>query len=281
MDCESDTPNISPAALESAITDKTKAVMPVHYGGHACDMPRIVEIARRHRLSIIEDAAHSFPAKIGNQWIGAIGDATCFSFYATKTITTGEGGMLTTNDDRIADRVRVMSLHGISKDAWKRYTAEGSWFYEVISPGFKYNMTDIAAALGLAQLAKHHAFYEARLRIAQRYQEAFSAFRDVLILPETRPNVQHAWHLYPIRLKARNDFIKELRGRNIGVSVHFIPLHLHPYYRETFGYQPEQFPNATAAFEGLVSLPIYPKMNDGDIEDVIESTCDLLSKHRL
>ncbi len=211
--------------------------------------------------------------------------AVAFSFYATKTMTTGEGGMLTTDNDEIADRVRVMALHGISKDAWKRYTAEGSWYYEIIAPGYKYNMTDIAAAMGLAQLRKIEKMWKRRKEIARRYTEAFSQFPE-LEPPTVRPDVQHAWHLYILRLNldrlriSRNQFIEELKARNIGTSVHFIPLHLHPYYRETYGYKPNDFPVAYREYQRVISLPIYSRMSDRDVEDVVEAVIDVVKKYK-
>ena len=212
--------------------------------------------------------------------------AVCFSFYATKTITTGEGGMICTDDEAMAERCRIMALHGISKDAWKRYTAEGSWYYEIIAPGYKYNMTDIAAAMGLAQLRKAERMWQRRREIARRYNEAFEAMPELQI-PADRADCQHAWHLYVLRLNverlnvSRNQFIEALKAHNIGASVHFIPLHLHPYYRETYGYAPTDFPVAFNEFQRVVSLPIYSKMSDEDVEDVIQAVLELVSQHRL
>lgn len=285
VDCEDDTLNLSPAAFERAITPRTRAVIPVHLAGHACDMDAILDIARRHRLRVIEDAAHSFPAKYRGRTIGTIGDVTCFSFYATKTITTGEGGMLVSDDPAIVERARIMSLHGISRDAWKRYTAEGSWFYEVLFPGYKYNLTDIAAALGLEQLKKAQRFLEIRTRYAAMYDQAFAGV-PAIRRPSVRDDVQHAWHLYAIRLQpealsiARNEFMEELKRRNIGASVHFIPLHMHPYYRDTYGYAPGDLPVAAAAYEQLVSLPIYTRMSEEDVRYVAESVLDICARHR-
>jgi dTDP-4-amino-4,6-dideoxygalactose transaminase len=210
---------------------------------------------------------------------------TCFSFYATKTITTGEGGMLCTDDDALAERCRIMALHGISKDAWKRYTAEGSWYYEIVAPGYKYNMTDVAAGMGLAQLAKAQRMWRRRGEIAQRYNDAFS-FMPELQIPHDRPDCQHAWHLYMLRLHLdrlqidRGQFVQELKNRNIGTSVHFIPLHLHPYYRETYGYQPEDFPAAYREYQREISLPIYSRMSDQDVADVIEAVSDVVRRFR-
>ncbi len=276
VDCEPDTLNIDVAALERAITPKTKAIVPVHFGGQACEMDAILDLARRHGLAIVEDAAHSLPASYCGRTIGTLGDVTCFSFYATKTLTTGEGGMATTDSDDYADRMRIMSLHGISRDAWKRYTADGTWRYDILEAGFKYNMTDIAAAIGIVQLKKCDEMRRARSRIARLYTEAF---RDVpaVRVPVSRPDREHAWHLYVIQIDdagtavSRDDVILRLKEHGIGTSVHFIPLHLHPLYRDRFGYRAEDFPAATAAFSRILSLPIYPGLSDGDVANVVES----------
>jgi dTDP-4-amino-4,6-dideoxygalactose transaminase len=285
VDCERDTLNIDPDALEAAITPRSKAIVPVHFGGHPCQMDRIMELARAHGLSVIEDAAHALPASFEGRMVGTIGDITCFSFYATKTITTGEGGMITTENEAFAERMRLMSLHGISKDAWKRYTAEGSWFYDIVDTGFKYNLTDVAAALGIGQLSQCTGFFEARRRIAARYQEAFADLPEVST-PPCRSNVQHAWHLYFIQLDldaltvSRAEVIELLKAANIGSSVHFIPLHLHSYYRKRFGFQREQFPVASAAFDRIISLPVYPRMDDADVADVVEAVHRIVCEHR-
>ena len=274
VDCEPGTFNMDPDQLEAAISPKTKAIIPVHFGGQPCDMDRILEFARAHRLKVVEDAAHALPARYKDRLIGRIGDITCFSFYATKTITTGEGGMATTENPEWAESMRMLSLHGISHDAWKRYSAEGSWYYEILRPGYKYNLTDLAASLGVEQLKKCESFFEERKRIAETYDDGFADLPEITT-PVCRPDVQHAWHLYVIQLRlerltiTRNQFIEALKKANIGTSVHFIPLHLHPYYRDTFGYQPQDFPNAYSAFERIVSLPIYPGLTASDVEDVI------------
>ena len=285
VDCQPDTLNIDPDAIEEKITSKTKAIIPVDIAGQPCELSRILEIAKRHNFSVIEDAAHALPAAYRGKNVGCISDITCFSFYATKTITTGEGGMATTENPEWANHMRVMSLHGISLDAWDRYTDKGSWYYEIIRPGYKYNLTDIAAALGIEQLKRCDQFYEARHRIAERYREAFSELPEIEI-PTCVPDIQHAWHLYVIQLNLerlkinRQDFIKALKSENIGTSVHFIPLHLHPFYRDTFGYKPEDFPNASTAFERIISLPIYPKMTEGNVRDVIVAVRKLIQKYR-
>jgi dTDP-4-amino-4,6-dideoxygalactose transaminase len=285
VDCTPDTLNVDPAALDRAITSRTKAVIPVHFAGHPCAMDAILEIAAAHGLAVVEDAAHALPARWRGQMVGTIGDLTCFSFYATKTITTGEGGMITTQDPARAERMRIMSLHGISKDAWKRYTAEGSWHYEIIAPGYKYNLTDIAAAMGISQLARCDDFLRARLRCKRRYDEGFAG-QDAIQTPTVHEDVEHAWHLYVIRVDPeqlridRDQVIALLKARNIGVAVHFIPLHLHPYYRDTYGYRPDDFPHATAAFERIISLPIYPRLSDADLDDVIAGVNGIVREYR-
>lgn len=278
VDIDPVTMNIDADALAEATRKawRAKAVIPVHIGGLMCDMDAITQIARAHGMAVIEDAAHTFPSTYKGRMVGTLGHVTCFSFYSTKTITTGEGGMATTQDEGLAERMRMMSLHGISKNAWTRYTAAGSWKYDILYPGFKYNMPDIAAALGLAQLRKAEEFHRRRAAIAQRYTEAFGAIAELVEPPPDAPvGDVHSWHLYILRLRlealriGRDEFIEELKRANIGVSVHFIPLHLHPYYVETYGYQPEDFPHALASYQRSISLPIYPKMTDEDVESVI------------
>jgi len=285
VDCQSDTLNIDVRKIEQAITDNTKAIIPVHFGGQPCDMEPILQIARARGLHVIEDAAHALPASYQGKKVGTIGDITCFSFYATKTITTGEGGMATTENAEWAARMRMMSLHGISHDAWKRYTKEGSWYYEILDPGFKYNLTDIAAAIGIEQLKKCDAFGAARKRIATAYKEGLSNVPEIHT-PVCASDVQHAWHLYVIQLDLerlkinRHQFIEALKERGIGTSVHFIPLHLHPYYRDNFGYKPNHFPHASAVFDRIVSLPIYPKMTEVDVECVLGAVRKVVERHR-
>jgi dTDP-4-amino-4,6-dideoxygalactose transaminase len=285
VDCEADTFNIDPQDIERKITARTKAIIPVHMAGQSCNMTAIMEIARRHNLKVIEDAAHALPTRYNGKMIGTIGDITCFSFYVTKPIATGEGGMAVTDNPEWAERMRIMSLHGISKDAWKRYTNEGSWFYEVHYPGFKYNLTDIAAALGIEQLKKCDRFWTARKQIAAAYDNGFAAVPEIR-RPVCMPNSQHAWHLYIIRLETerlridRGEFITALKDQGIGTSVHFIPLHLHPYYRETFGYKPEDFPSASRVYERIISLPIYPAMSEQSVQRVIGAVTDVVEKNR-
>lgn len=281
VDCLPTTLNMDPDLIERAITPKTKALIPVHFAGQPCDMACILDIARRHDLRVVEDAAHAFPASYKGKMVGSISDYTCFSFYATKNITTGEGGMVTTDDPEWADRMRRMSLHGLSRDAWKRYTNQGSWYYEIIAPGFKYNLTDMAAALGLSQLQKADRFWKTRERYATLYADAFRNLPEISPL-STQDNVQHAWHLYVIQLNlerlriGRQEFIERLQQKHIGCSVHFIPLHLHPYYRSTWGYSSANFPVATHAFERMVSLPLYSRMSEGEVSRTIDAVRELI-----
>jgi dTDP-4-amino-4,6-dideoxygalactose transaminase len=285
VDCERDTLNMDPDRLSAALTPRTKAIIPVHFAGQPCDMENILRFARAHDLKVIEDAAHALPASDRSRMIGSIGDITCFSFYATKTITTGEGGMATTDNPDWANKMRMLSLHGISHDAWNRYGAEGSWYYEILSLGYKYNLTDIAASLGLEQLKKCHALAAVRRRIAEAYDEGFADLAEIGT-PSCRPGVQHAWHLYVIQLELerltldRRQFIEALREKNIGTSVHFTPLHLHPFYRRNFGYRPGDFANASSVYERIVSLPIYPRMTAADVDDVIAAVRSIVETHR-
>ena len=276
VDIDKETYNINVDEIENAITDKTKAIIPVHYAGHPCEMDKILKIAKDYDLYIIEDAAHALGTEYKGKKIGTIGDTTSFSFYATKNITTGEGGMVTTNNKKTAEKIKILRLHGISRDAWKRYSSEGSWYYEIIECGYKYNMTDIQASIGIHQLKKVESMRKRREEIAKIYNDEFENI-DELIIPTTKKYVKHAWHLYPLLIDtkklniSRNKFIEELKKQNIGSSVHFIPLHLHPFYRKTFGYKKGDFPNAEWVYEREISLPIYPKMTDDDVIDVVSA----------
>ncbi|MCW5656394.1 MAG: DegT/DnrJ/EryC1/StrS family aminotransferase [Burkholderiaceae bacterium] len=272
--------NIDPLAVEAAITPRTKAIIPVHYGGLAADMPAILDVSRRHGLKVVEDAAHALPATSGGRMIGTLdSDATVFSFYANKTITTGEGGMLVTRNAALAQRTRVMRLHGISRDAFDRFSSKvPSWHYEIVAPGFKYNLTDIAAAIGLHQLKKAHAFARRRGEIAARYHEAFGTQGGLPVIPAPQPltGELHAWHLYPLRLAegaavARNGVIERLYADGIGCSVHYIPLHQQPYWRERYGLTAAMFPHSQRVFERQLSLPVYTRMSDGDVQRVIHA----------
>ena len=283
VDIDPATLNIDPAAIEAAITPRTKAILPVHYGGLAADMPAILDIARRHGCKVVEDAAHALPTSCGGKLVGTLAsDATVFSFYANKTITTGEGGMLVTRDAALAKRARVMRLHGMNRDAFDRFTAQvPSWYYEVVAPGFKYNLTDIAAALGLQQLKKARAFQQTRARIAAMYDAAFAGL-PLMLPPPPHPGELHAWHLYALRLGegaaiGRDRFIERLFDAGIGCSVHYIPLHLHPYWRDRYALRPEAFPHSQRAYERLVSLPIYTRMSDADVQRVVDAVRGILA----
>jgi dTDP-4-amino-4,6-dideoxygalactose transaminase len=276
---------ISLSAVEAAITPRTRAVIPVHYAGQACDLAELRELAAAHGIEVVEDAAHAAGAEYGGRKIGVHSRATAFSFYAIKNMTTGEGGMITTSDDALATRMRLLALHGMSRDAWKRYSETGSWYYEIVEPGYKDNMTDIQAAMGIHQLRQLDGFVQRRQELAALYDQAFSDLPEIL-LPRRMPGRNHTYHLYPLRLRAdllsvtRSEFIEELRARNIGTSVHFIPLHRHPFYRERYGYHPEQFPVCEEIYEGLLSLPLYPKMTDRDAADVIDAVRDTVARRR-
>jgi perosamine synthetase len=276
VDIDPITMNIDPADAAQRITPKTKAIIPVHLGGQPCDMREIHELAKKHRLRVIEDAAHALPSEYGGKRIGQISEFTCFSFYATKTLTTGEGGMITTSNPTAADRIRLMRLHGIERDAWKRYRSDGSWFYEVLEAGFKYNLTDFQSAIGLVQLSKCDAMTRARQTIARCYTEAFSPFEE-LVTPTICSDRSTSWHLYILRLRLdqmitdRSSFVKALQGRGVTCSVHFIPLHLQPYYQRVYGYKAGDLPKAELEYRACLSLPIFPSMTDQEIEHVIHA----------
>lgn len=282
VDVDPVTCNISPAAIRAAITPRTRAIIPVHFAGLACEMDEILSIAREHNLRVVEDAAHALPTRYKGKLIGTLdSDVTVFSFYANKTMTTGEGGMLVTRDPAIIKRCKVMRLHGISRDAFDRYVSKTpAWFYEVIAPGFKYNMTDIAAAIGLHQLKRLNRFQEQREVMAARYQ------RELADLPLILPALpgeggSHAWHIYPVRLTAesgvsRDDFIIRMAEAGIGCSVHFIPLHRQPVWRDAGQLTPAQFPVADGIYQGEVTLPLYTRMTEADQTRVIETVHRLL-----
>lgn len=277
--------NIDPHAVERAITPRTRAIIPVHMAGQPCRMDELLDIAAAHNLPIVEDAAHAVGARYRGRMIGSIGTATAFSFYVTKNMTTGEGGMVTTNDADLAETMRTLRLHGMNRDAWARYSDKGTWYYEITAAGYKYNMTDIAAAIGLHQLRRLNDFIEVRRHYAALYNEAF-ADMDTFAPPTTRADVEHAWHLYILRLRPetlridRAAFIEKLREANIGTSVHFIPVHLHPFYRDTFGYQRGDFPVAETIFDQAISLPLYTTMTEEDVFSVIEATRAIAHHYR-
>ncbi|MBS7828734.1 DegT/DnrJ/EryC1/StrS family aminotransferase [Wohlfahrtiimonas chitiniclastica] len=282
VDCDPITLNIDPAKIESAITNKTKAIMPVHFAGLACDMDAIIKIAKKHQLKVIEDAAHAFPSRFNGQLIGTLDtDATVFSFYANKTMTTAEGGMIVSRSSDVIERCKVMRLHGISRDAFDRYSSKTpAWFYEVIEPGFKYNMPDISAAIGIHQLQKIDRFHQKRVEMAKIYDDALQDLP--VILPARSENMmEHAWHLYPIRLTeqsplARDEFIIKMAEHNIGCSVHFIPLHRQPVWRDRYQLKPEMFPNAEKAYLNITSIPLFTKMTSDDQQYVINTIKKLL-----
>lgn len=289
-----DDSQIIPEALAAAITPRTRAMMPVHYAGQACDLDPLYELAARHHLAVVEDAAHAVGSTYRGLKIGAdalsgyypsVRRATVFSFYANKNMTTGEGGMIATADDELAQTMRVLTMHGMSKDAWKRFTSAGSWYYEVISAGYKNNMTDIAAALGIHQLRRLDGFIAMRQQIARKYDQAFAGL-DLIRTPIAHPDRNHVYHLYTLRLNLaqlkinRGQFIEELKARNIGASVHFIPIHLHPFYQLQFGYQRGDLVQAEKVYDSIVSLPLYPSMSEQDVQDVIEAVQEVLSVNR-
>ena len=294
VDIEPDTFNIDPEKIEAALASgdhrHVRALMPVHFAGQACDMDRIGAIARRHDLRIVEDAAHAVgSARVldgrGMTRIGTIGDLSCFSFYATKNITCAEGGMITTADDALAARIAVASLHGMDRDAWKRYDSTGSWFYEIHDTGFKYNLSDVHAAIGLAQLRRADQLMSRRQAIARAYNHAFAA-DPAIEVPVTVAGVEHAWHLYITRLRLdalridRNRFVELMRERGVGVSVHCIPLHTMDFYQRRYGYRAGQFPIAEAVYSRCFSLPIFPAMSDEDVAHVIESVLAIAREYR-
>ncbi len=322
VDVEPDTLNIAPGHVAAALAAaargggstpngdhaaarRPRVILPVHLYGHPCDMDALRTVAAEHGADIVEDAAHALSARYGARGIGPDAHESpspdgrhprimaCYSFYATKNLTTGEGGMLT-GPPEMVERARVLSLHGMSRDAWKRYSAQGSWYYEVVAPGFKYNMTDLQAALGLQQLRRLPLLQARRRAIVSQYNAAFAEF-DALELPVERPGVEHAWYVYVLRLRTdrlrfpghdasalaiRARFIEELRHRQIGTSVHFIPVHVHPYYRDKYGYRPEDFPVAYDAYTRMLSLPLFPRMTDADVGDVIDAVAEIVRRYR-
>ncbi|MGH1418085.1 MAG: DegT/DnrJ/EryC1/StrS family aminotransferase [Hyphomicrobiaceae bacterium] len=286
VDVVPDTFNIDPVKLEQVASEhpEAKAIIPVHFAGQSCDMTPILEIARQHSLRVIEDAAHALPTTYEGQLIGGIGDVTVFSFYATKTITTGEGGMAVTACEKIAKRMQTMRLHGISRDVFDRYTSDkATWYYEVVAPGYKYNMTDMAASIGRCQLRKALQFQGEREAIAKTYSQAFADL-PVICPKNCASGDVHAWHLYVLRLDvdrltiARDAFIEQMRQAGIGTSVHFIPLHLQPFWRDEYSLKPHDFPIALDIYNRCVSLPIWPGMTEAEIERVISAVSAILSK---
>jgi dTDP-4-amino-4,6-dideoxygalactose transaminase len=294
VDIDPRTLNLDPARIEEALESgqhrRVRAILPVHFAGQPCDMDRLLAIARSHDLKIVEDAAHAVGAARhlegrGMTRIGTIGDLSCFSFYATKNITSAEGGMVTTEDDALAERIAVASLHGMNRDAWKRYDRGGSWFYEIHDTGFKYNLSDVHAAIGLAQLGRADELMRRRTAIAHAYGEALRA-EAAFQVPYEEPGIEHAWHLYVLRLHperlriGRAQFVELLRERGIGTSVHCIPLHTMHFYQERYGYRTGDFPIAEDVYSRCLSLPIYPAMSDEDVAYVIETVLALARENR-
>ena len=285
IDIEPDTLNLDASQLEAKLNSKTRAIMPVHIAGLPCDMSAIKRIAKKHDLRIVHDAAHALGASYGKKKIGAIPDISCFSFYATKNLTTGEGGMVTTDNREVAEKIRVLSLHGMDKKAWRRYLDCGSWYYEVVELGYKYNLADINAALGLAMMKRFEKLQKKRSEVAERYSRAISEI-DGLRLPAMKKGRTHAWHLYIIQLMPnrlsidRDHFIQELTARNIGTSVHFIPLFKHPYYKGKYGLRAECFPNSEQAYKQVISLPFYPDLAKPEITYVVRALGDIVKRHK-
>lgn len=284
-DTTAEYPNIDPEAVAAKITSKTKAIIPVHFAGAPCDLDAIQAIADSCGAAVVEDAAHALPANWRGAPIGSISDATCFSLYAGKNITMGEGGLVTTNEPDLAARMRVARLHGISRDAWKRYSAEGSWYYEVESLGFKYNPTDIASAIGIHQLGRLSAFHERRLEIVARYDRLLGDVPGI-ILPVPPKGADSAWHLYVIRLDneriscSRADVIEMLKADNIGTSVHFIPIHHHRHWQQELGVGVGDYPKASALYENSISLPLFPTMTDSEVDDVVASVARIARENQ-
>jgi len=285
VDCTEDTLNIDPVDVCRKITPRTKAIVPVHFAGHPAAMTEILDVAHRYNLRVVEDAAHALPARYRGRPIGTIGDLTAFSFYATKNLTTGEGGMLTLADAELAGRLQSRRLHGMSRDAWKRYSSAGSWRYDVSYPGFKYNMTATAAAMGLVQLFRLPELHAKRLALAARYTELLGDI-ECLQLPTVRAEVESGWHLYAVRLRdeqlriGRDALIEHLKEQGIATSVHFIPLHQHSFYREALHVEPKDFPVASRVGETILSLPLFTLMEFADLDYVAEVVRDTLRAQR-
>jgi dTDP-4-amino-4,6-dideoxygalactose transaminase len=279
-DVQADTLNMDPGALAGTVTERTKAVIPVHFAGHPCDMDEISRVARSCGAAVLEDAAHAVESEYKGAPVGILGDAAAFSFYATKNITTAEGGMLVTNDAELAERAQILALHGISRDAWKRYSDEGYSHWDIVAAGFKYNMPDLAAALGLAQLDRVDEFWEARRRLTERYDAGLAGVPGLRLM-ERRDYVKTAYHLYVVRVTpdapvSRDGFIAAIQERGIGIGVHFRAVHLHPFYRETYGFEPGAFPVAEEAGDTVVSLPLFPSMTDAEVDRVVSAVREVV-----
>ncbi|MFH1235110.1 MAG: DegT/DnrJ/EryC1/StrS family aminotransferase [Candidatus Diapherotrites archaeon] len=283
VDVEKSTGNIDTALIEEKVSEKTKAIMPVHLYGRPCDMEKITATAKKHSLKVLEDAAHAVEAEFNGKKIGSISDATAFSFYATKNMTTAEGGMVTTGDSALAERLSVLRLHGISKDAWKRYSSEGFKPYDVLEPGYKYNLTDLQASLGLHQFERLEKNLKKRKAICKKYEGAFSKTEGILLMDRSEKGLKDARHLFtiliePEKLKIdRNNFIEALRAEGIGSGIHFLSLHESSYYRQKYGYRKEDFPNATFISDRTISLPLAPNLSEKDTDNVIEAVQKIVS----
>lgn len=285
VDCVADTLAMDPDDLERRVTPKSKVVIPMHYAGQPCEMDRLHEIASRHHLRVLEDAAHALPAQYNSQPVGSISEVTCFSFYANKTLTTGEGGMIATLNEDLARRIRLMAYNGINRDVLTSTGVKRWWRYDVVAPGFKANMSDISAAIGIVQLKKAASFRDARQRCADRYGAGFKNLPGVQV-PKMLPNVRHAWHMYVVQLQldqlriSRDEFSLRLDEMGIGNCVHYRPLHLHSYYRATYGCKPEDLPVAAAAYDRILSLPIFPGLADNELDQIIEAVTAIATEFR-
>jgi dTDP-4-amino-4,6-dideoxygalactose transaminase len=284
-DCEKETMNIDPLDIERKITSKTKAIVPVHFAGRACNMDAIMDIAEHHNLKVVEDCAHAIETEYHGKNAGTFGDIGCFSFYVTKNIVTGEGGMAITDNEKYANQIKILGLHGMSKDAWKRFSDSGYKHYQVLYAGFKYNMMDIQAAIGIHQLPRIDRYWQRRQEIWNRYNDAFEdlpVFTPAAVESDTR----HAYHLYTLMLDidrlemSRDEFLNEMTKRNIGVGVHYIALHLHPYYQEALGCRRGDFPNAEWISERTVSLPLSAKLSDEDVEDAVRAVQSIITVYK-
>ena len=284
-DIEPATLCIDPRAIERALGPRTRAILTVDYGGQPCDYDAVLAIARARGLPVIADSAHALGASWRGRPVGSLATVTAFSFYAIKNLTSGEGGVVVADDEALMDRMTVLSLHGMDRDAWKRYAATGSWFYEVTAPGFKYNLSDILAAVGLGQLERFAEFQRRRAELAAGYASRLEGLAEVR-RPAVREGAVHAWHLYPIALELerlscdRARIIEELRAENIGTTVNFIPVHFHPYYRDALGLPPGSYPVAEDAFRRAITLPLYPRMTDGDLDDVCTALRKVIGHYR-
>ncbi|MGH8005020.1 MAG: DegT/DnrJ/EryC1/StrS family aminotransferase [Limisphaerales bacterium] len=282
VDIDPETLNVDPVRVEKKIDKKTKALVSVDIAGLACEYDALQPLAKRKKLFLLADAAHSLGASYKGVKVGKLANATAFSFYSTKNLTTGEGGMLVTDDQKLHEKAAILALHGMSKDAWKRYTSEGSWYYEIVAAGFKYNLSDLQASLGLAQLGKFPNLQKRRAFLAGLYDRQLAPYLDMLELPPRNGYSEHAWHMYMIRLKPkvlkidRDELLRQLAVRGVGTSVHFIPVHLHPFYRKFLGHKPADFPNALATYKRIFTPPFYPAMSDEDVEYVCSMVGEIL-----